>query len=96
MAKKRIIAGMGRPRKPSKNVQYGGRVGARLIELCERRGMSAHDLAEKLVAKKIKISWQTVYAYQKGKDAGGADLPLRLVPIIGKIFGYNPPTSWLP
>lgn len=55
-----------------------------------------HDCRSKTRREDLQIPQSTWYAYEKGKDQGGADLPIDFIPIVAVAFGTRSATSWLP
>lgn len=83
-------------------VHYGAMVAKRLRELRDDKGWSIDDFRDRLKMHGVcrpdgsPIPTATAYSYEQGKDNGGADLPMNMVPVIGKIYGYSSPHGWLP
>ena len=76
---------------------YGGRVAARLRQLRLARGWSVAEICDRLgglAGEPVKAD--TYRTYEKGTRAGGADLPVRLIPAVARAFGYATAHGWLP
>lgn len=87
---------MSRNKRIPNTSTYPGRVASRLTELRLKAGWSIEDVKARLSAMGVEIPASTLYAYERGKDGGGADLPLSLVPTFAKLFGYAAANGWLP
>ena len=87
---------MGRAKREPDLSTYSGRVAARIRELRSGKGWSVDDLHVRLKRRGVVIPVQTLYSYERGKDAGGANIPLDLIPVFGKLFGSDTPSGWLP
>jgi hypothetical protein len=75
---------------------YPGMVAARLRALRLTRGWTVKELREKLEQEGESVSLCAIYAWERGHGAGGNDLPLRMVSVVARIYGYLSPTGWLP
>lgn len=80
---------VGRKRSEPDPETYSGRVALRLRRLREERGWSVKQLAAELakVGKPVPVS--TIYAYESGRNRGGADLPSDLYPAYAAAFGIG-------
>lgn len=87
---------MGRPPAILDAATYAARVSARLRQLRTEHGLSMSDLADRLADLGRRIPLATLYAYERGKDAGGVDLPLELIPLVAEAYGFSHPGDWLP
>ncbi|NLF09598.1 MAG: helix-turn-helix transcriptional regulator [Pirellulaceae bacterium] len=87
---------MGRPPTILYATTYAARVSARLRQLRAEHGFSMPALADHLSVLGRRVSLATLYAYERGKDAGGVDLPLELIPLIAEAYGFSHPGDWLP
>jgi hypothetical protein len=54
------------------------------------------ELQDRLDRHGFSVPTPTLYAYERGKDAGGVDLPLELIPIVAAAYGYRTAHGWLP
>jgi hypothetical protein len=54
------------------------------------------ELVDRLSDLGRRVPLATLYAYERGKDAGGVDLPLELIPLFSKIYGFPRSGAWLP
>ncbi len=75
---------------------YAARVSSRLRQLRLDHGLSMLDLADRLSNLGRRVPLATLYAYERGKDAGGVDLPLELIPLFAEIYGFPRSGEWLP
>lgn len=87
---------MGRPPAILHAKTYAARVSARLRQLRMKHGLSMPDLADRLFHLGRRVPLATLYAYERGKDAGGVDLPLELIPLIAKAYNFRYSAAWLP
>jgi hypothetical protein len=87
---------VGRERRQPNPKTYSGRLAARLRELRDSKGWSIEDLQARLTRYGATVPTSTIYSYEVGKEAGGADLPWHLVPIVAKVYGYQTANGWLP
>jgi transcriptional regulator with XRE-family HTH domain len=87
---------MGRPPGILEAATYAARVSARLRELRTARGLSVQELSGRLARLGRRVPLATLYAYERGKDAGGVDLPLELIPLIAEAYGFSSAADWLP
>lgn len=78
---------VGRKRSEPDPKTYSGRVALRLRKLREERGWSVPRLQERLAASGKSVPVSSIYAYESGNDAGGADLPSDLYPVYAQAFG---------
>lgn len=76
---------------------YAGRVAAKLRAEREKRWSSVQAFADHLRATQgVEVKPKTLYAYEVGKANGGADVPISLLPVFAKAFGFKSPGGWLP
>lgn len=75
---------------------YAARIAARLRELRAEAGLSVEQFQAKLKRLGRDVPLATLYAYERGKDAGGVDLPHALIPLVAKIYGFAHAGQWLP
>jgi transcriptional regulator with XRE-family HTH domain len=75
---------------------YAARMAVRLRELRAAAGLSIEDLEAQLAKLGRAVPRTTLYAYERGKDAGGVDLPHALIPLIAKVYGFPRAGEWLP
>lgn len=75
---------------------YGVTVAARLRELRQGRGWSMRELQARLETAGRRVPVATLYAYERGRSAGGVDLPLELIPLVAAVFDCPGPGDWLP
>ena len=68
----------------------------RLRQLRLDCGLLMPDLADRLTNLGRRVPLATLYAYERGKDAGGVDLPLELIPLFAEIYGFPHSGDWLP
>ncbi len=54
------------------------------------------DLAAHLADLGRHVPLATLYAYERGKNAGGVDLPLELIPLIAEVYNFRRSGDWLP
>jgi len=87
---------MGRPPAILDATTYAAHVSARLRQLRLDRGLSMSDLADRLSGLGRRVPLATLYAYERGKDAGGVDLPLEMIPLIAEVYGFRRSGAWLP
>lgn len=87
---------MGRPPAILDATTYAARVSARLRQLRMKHGLSMPELAARLADLGRRVPLATLYAYERGKDAGGVDLPLELIPLIAKAYHFLHSSDWLP
>jgi len=69
---------------------------AELRRLRLGRNWTIEELHSKLSEQGVKVSSATVYAYERGRSAGGVDIPLSAIPVIADVFGYKRSGGWLP
>jgi len=79
-----------------KRTDYSTQVSRRLRELRHASGLSPREVCDKLRRQGHDVPLSTLYAYERGKDNHGANLPLRMVPAVARIFGFDTPAEWLP
>ncbi|MEQ8788949.1 MAG: helix-turn-helix transcriptional regulator [Pirellulaceae bacterium] len=77
---------MSRPRSQLDTSTYAGRTAARLAELRERHGYGMNELREALANLGVVVSTSTLYAYERGREAGGADIPLNVASALAKVY----------
>ena len=87
---------MGRPPAILDATTYAARVSVRLRQLRTEHGLSMPDLAARLAGLGRRIPLATLYAYERGKNAGGVDLPLELIPLIAEAYNFPRSSDWLP
>jgi transcriptional regulator with XRE-family HTH domain len=87
---------MPRPTTPIDQSTYAARIAARLRELRTSAGLSIEDVQTKLARLGREVPVASLYAYERGKDAGGVDLPHALIPLIAKVYGFTSAGDWLP
>lgn len=76
---------------------YADRVAARLAALRRQRAWTMEQLQAALAQTLGRpLPKSTLYAYERGKNGGGVDLPLPLIPMIAAVFGYKTAAGWLP
>lgn len=68
---------------------YGSRLGARLRELRERRGLRVSDLGDVLRGDGLTISDPAIYAWERGAENGGDDMPVRYLPAVAAALGVK-------
>jgi transcriptional regulator with XRE-family HTH domain len=80
-------------RKETDTTTYSGRLGARMRELREKRGITVEQFRDALrTATGREFSVQAIYAWERA----ARDLPLDLIPAVTGILGFEKATSWLP
>ncbi|MEQ8786228.1 MAG: helix-turn-helix transcriptional regulator [Pirellulaceae bacterium] len=77
---------MSRPRSELDTSTYAGRTAARLAELRERHGYGMNELREALADLDVVVSASTLYAYERGRDGGGADIPLNAAYALARVY----------
>lgn len=87
---------MPRPRIAPDQSTYPGKVAESLYQLRTARKWTIDDVRRRLAEHDVAIPRSTLYAYERGRSGGGADLPLELVPVMAEIFGYKSATGWMP
>ena len=70
---------------------YGGRCGARLRELRDRKGLRQSDVADHLKKKGIRASYGAVSRWEKGES----DPPFNVLPVLAKLYGIKKINSLL-
>lgn len=86
---------VGRNRDPDTST-YAGRCAARLRQLRARRQWSVEEFCEQLRAAGVEVSPDGLRKFERGRRAGGRDLPVDLVPFIGIALGFAKVVGWLP
>jgi len=66
---------------------YATRVAVRLRELRNARGWAVAD-----VAARIGVTPNSLYKY----ETAVRELPLWLIPVVGRVYGYGTAHGWLP
>lgn len=74
---------------------YSGLLAARLRSLRDDKGWSMQDLHDRLSERGHEIPMSTLFAYERGKHANGADLPWDLVPVFAQVYGFRSPRGLL-
>jgi hypothetical protein len=77
---------MSRPRSELDTSTYAARTAAHLTELRQRHGYGMEELREALADLGIAASTSTLYAYERGREAGGADVPLNVAHAIARVY----------
>jgi hypothetical protein len=77
---------MPRPRSELDTSTYAARTAAHLAELRQRHGYGMEELREALADLGVVASTSTLYAYERGREAGGADIPLDLAYAIARVY----------
>jgi transcriptional regulator with XRE-family HTH domain len=80
-------------RKEPSDATYSGRIGIRLRELREKKGLSVEQFRDAIqTATGREFSVYTIYTWERATR----DLPLDLIPVVARILGFEKATSWLP
>ncbi|MEQ8789875.1 MAG: helix-turn-helix transcriptional regulator [Pirellulaceae bacterium] len=87
---------MSRPRSQLDTSTYAGRTAARLAELRQRHGYGMNELREALAKLDVVVSTSTLYAYERGREAGGADVPLNVASALARVYRLQSVREVLP